>query len=137
MKELIQRADQIASDTAPRRRIDLVERAVAAGHSIEFADLIYDIAEEERIDPALGFELVLNGVGVRELSPPSQDAWIEAQVEAPPEWVAQPDAPAVAAPERHLRVTFRRLRSLLDQHDSIGAALEAFVNQPDVAEMKY
>jgi hypothetical protein len=137
MKELILRADEIASDSAPRRRIDLVERATAAGHSIEFADLIYDIAEEEHLDPALAFELVLHGVGVRELSPPTQDAWMEAQVEAPPNWVAQADAPAVAAPERHLRMTFRRLRSLLDQHDSVAAALEAFVNQPDVAEMKY
>ena len=137
MKELIRRADEIASDAAPRRRIDLVERAVAAGHTIEFADLIYDIAEEERVDPALAFELVLNEVGVRELAPPTQDAWTEAQVEAPPEWVARPDASPVAAPERHLRVTFRRLRSLLDQHDSAAAALEAFANQPDVAEMKY
>jgi hypothetical protein len=137
MRELIQHAEQIASEATPRRRIDLVERAVAAGHSIEFADLIYDVAEEEKVDPALAFELVLNGIGVRDLAPPADDQWAETQVEAPPAWVTQPDAPAVAAPERHLRSTFRRLRAAFDAHDSPRAALEDFASQPDVAEMKY
>jgi hypothetical protein len=137
IQQLIQQADHIASEDTPRRRIDLVEQAVAAGHSIEFADLIYDLAEEERVDPALAFALVLNGIGVRQLSPPSDDQWVETQVEAPPGWVTQPDAPAVAASERQMRATFRRLRAAFDDHDSPRAALEAFASQPDVAEMKY
>jgi hypothetical protein len=137
MSELIHRAEQIASDETPRRRIDLVQRAVEAGHSIESADLIYDVADEVGVDPAIAFEVVLKGVGVRELAAPTEDQWTETQVEAPPLWVTQPDVPAVAAPERHLRTTFRRLRAAFEQHDSPRAAMEAFVSQPDVAEMKY
>ncbi|HEX6063282.1 MAG TPA: hypothetical protein VFZ04_03630 [Longimicrobiales bacterium] len=137
VRELIQRAEQITSDTVSRRRIDLVERAVADGHSIEFADLIFDIAEEEQVDPALAFELVLTGIGVRELAPPNDDQWVETQVEAPPAWVTQPDGPAGAAAERHMRTTFRRLRAAFEQHESPRAAVEAFASQPDVAEMKY
>ena len=62
---LIRRAGEIAADERPRRRIELVEQATGAGHSIEYADSIYNIAEEVGIDPALAFELVLNGIGVR------------------------------------------------------------------------
>jgi hypothetical protein len=36
-----------------------------------------------------------------------------------------------------MRTTFRRLRSLIEEHGSLRAALEAFAKQPDVAEMKY
>ena len=137
MQELLRRAEQIAADEAPRRRIDLVERAVTAGHSIEFADLIYDLAEEEHVDPAIAFELVLNGIGVRQLAPPTEDGWKETQVEAPPEWLTEPAPPAVAAAERQMRTTFRRVRAAFDEHGSARAAIEAFISQPDVAEMKY
>lgn len=138
LQRVLRRAEQIATEDAPRRRAELIGRASAAGHPIEYGDLIYDIAEEEGIDPAIAFELVLNGIGIRELSPPSNDGWLETQVEAPPQWVSEPAASAVdAAHERHMRTTFRRLRSLLEQHGSMGAALAAFAQQPDVAEMKY
>jgi hypothetical protein len=137
LRDLIQRAEQIASDETPRRRIDLIERAVAQGYSVEFADLIYDVAEQEALDPAFGFELVLNSIGVRELAPPNADSWVETQVEAPPPWVTQPDVPAVAEHERQLRTTFRRLRAAFEDHPTPRAALESFASQPDVAEMKY
>ncbi len=135
--DLVLRTEQIASAETPRRRIDLVQRAVEGGHSVEYADLIYDIADEEGIDPAFAFELVLNGIGIRELTPPAPDPSAESQVEAPPVWLTQPDSPAVAASERHMRTTFRRLRAAFDTHDSPRAAMEAFVSEPDVAEMKY
>ena len=135
---LIRRAGEIAADERPRRRIELVEQATGAGHSIEFADSIYNIAEEVGIDPALAFELVLNGIGVRELAPPTDDQWLETQVEAPPKWVTEPRAaPADAAHERHMRTTFRRVRSLIEQHGSTRAGIEAFAREPDVAEMQY
>ena len=138
LSQLVERAEQIASEDAPRRRVELVGRAVEAGHSIEYADQIYDIAEEEGVDPAFAFELVLNGIGVRELSPPNDDQWLETQVEAPPVWVETPEsAPGADARERHLRNTFRRLRSKFDQHGTPKAALEAFANEPDVAEIEY
>ena len=136
---LVQRMERIASDSTPRRRIDLVQRAVDEGHSIEYGDLIYDLAEEEGIDPPIAFELVLIGVGVRELTPPSEDLWQETQVEAPPPWVneQEEEAAPLAAQERHMRTTFRRLRAALEEHGSLLPAVEAFVRQPDVAEMKY
>ena len=138
LRQLVQRAEEIAADETPRRRVELVERARAAGYSIEDADLIYGVAEEEGIDPALAFELVLNGIGVRELTAPTDDQWVETQVEAPPKWVTEPRTPAAdAAQERQLRTTFRRVRSLCEQHGTARAALEAFAEQPDVAEMKY
>jgi hypothetical protein len=138
LQDLIQRADHIASAPISRRREDLVARAVEAGYTLEFADLIYDVAEQENVDPAFAFELVLNRIGVRELAPPPADNWVETQVEAPPPWVTQPDPPSVAEHERHLRVTFRRLRAAFEQHrDSPRDAIKAFVSQPDVAEMKY
>lgn len=138
LSQLVDRAEQIASEDAPRRRVELVEKAVKAGHSIEYADQIYDIAEEEGVDPAFAFELVLNKIGVRELTPPNNDQWLETQVEAPPTWVESPDqSPDDAARERHLRTTFRRLRSKFDSHDNPRDALEAFATDPDVAEIEY
>ena len=138
LQHLIQRAEQIAAEETPRRRIELVERTVAAGHSPEYADQIYDLAEEEGVDPAFAFELVLLGIGVRELTPPTDDGWLESQVEAPPEWVAA-DAPSpdAAARERHMRATFRRLRSMFEQQPTATAALEAFAAEPDVDEVTY
>jgi hypothetical protein len=117
---LIQRAEQIARDDTPRRRVELVERTISAGHSREYADQIYDLAEEEGI------------------SPPTDDGWEESQVEAPPEWVAADDlTPDAAARERHMRATFRRLRRMFEQHGNPTAALEAFAAEPDVDEVAY
>ncbi len=138
LKYLIDRAEQLAGESAPRRREELVERALAAGHNREYADQIYDLAEEEGVDPTFAFELVLNGIGVRELTPPSEDTWAERQVGSPPEWITeQAEPPDSAARERHMRNTFRRLRRMFELHPSPRAALEAFAREPDVAEMTY
>ena len=138
IETLVARAEEIASEDSPRRRVELVERAVAAGHSVEFADLVYDIAEEENVDPAFAFELVLNRIGVRDLTEPNEDGWIETQVEAPPDWVAGDEPPpAAAAHERHLRLTFRRLRRKFEEHPAPRDALRAFAQEPDVEEIEY
>ena len=131
MKELRERGES-------RRREHLVDKALNAGLSQEFADQIYDVAEEEKIDPAIAFEVVLSGKGVRELAPPTDDAELETQVEAPPVWL-EPDAPAPddAARERHLRRTFRRLRSLIEAESSTDDALRTFDAQPDVGPINY
>jgi hypothetical protein len=135
---LVERAEQIADEETPRRRVELVERAMAQGHSREYADLIYDLAEEEGVDPAFAFELVLLGIGVRELTAPTDDGWEESQVEAPPAWVnSDIPSPDEAARERHMRATFRRLRGMFEQHPSARAALEAFAAEPDVDEVVY
>ena len=135
---LVERAEQIASDSSPRRRVELVERAVAEGRSVEFADMVYDLAEEEGVDPAFAFELVLNGIGVRDLGEPNDDGWLETQVEAAPDWVTREQPPSGdAARERHMRTTFRRLRRMFEKHGSPKGALEALAREPDIAEIEY
>lgn len=121
-----------------RRREHLVEKAAQAGFSVEFADEIYDIAEEEKIDPAIAFEVVLSGRGVLELVEPEPETWAETQVEAAPQWIS-PEAPEPtdATRERRLRLTFRRLRSLIESESSTDEALRIFDQQPDVGPVHY
>jgi len=100
--------------------------------------LLYDVAEEEGVDPAVAFEIVLCGVGVRELTEPPEDQWEEAQIEAPPPWVNdEPPTPDAAARERHARVSFRRLRSIMENVPTAEAALRAFVSEPDVGDVDF
>ena len=111
---------------------------MAAGTSLEAADEIYDVAEEEGLDPAIAFELVLGGVGVRDLAPPALDNWAETQVEAPADWIdPEPPPPQEAARERHLRTTFRRVRSLIETTPSVDEAIRTFVHEPDVGPVDY
>ena len=131
-------ARMIVSPPEDRRRDALAQRAMGAGHTRAYADLIYDIATEEGVDPGLAFEIVLAGVGVRELSHAPLDQWEETQVEAPPSWVSDDVfRSADAAPERRLRTTFRRLRSLGETQPSVEAMLQAFVREPDVGDVDY
>ena len=120
-----------------RRREDLIQRVLDAGHSHEYADRIYDVALEENCDPALAIEVVLAGVGVRELMPTELDNWEETQVEAPPQWIQEPPPVEEADRERHMRLTFRRLRSLTEQNGSSQEALKVFVREPDVGDVEY
>ena len=138
MRALVERAAALDVDGAvSRRREELVQRAQAAGHSHEYADRLYDVASEEGVDPAAAFELVFSGIGVRELIPPSADQWEETQVEAPPTWVAESEAPEDAAQERLVRTTFRRLRSIMEGKTSAREAIAEFVEAPDVGEVNY
>lgn len=120
-----------------RRREHLVERALSAGHSRELADLIYDVAEEEKVDAALVFEVVLSGLGVRDLTEPIGTEG-EAQVEAAPQWL-DPGAPAggAAARERHVRNTVRRIRRLMEGASSTEDAVDRFRREPDVGRVDY
>ena len=125
------------SNTQPARREELTARAVEAGHSREYADLIYDVALEEHVDPAVALELVLAGVGVRELGGTAPEHWEETQVEAPPQWIGQPPSQEQALREKHMRLTFRRLRSMVEEHGALGPALHAFMRAPDVGDVEY
>lgn len=138
MEHLLARAAVFDEDTpVSRRREDLVERAETAGLSREDADRMYDVAEQEGVDPAAAFELVLCGVGVRELAPPNADQWEETQVEAAPAWVTEPAAPADGGRERRARTSFRRLRSIMEHTPAPRDALREFVRQPDVGAVDY
>jgi hypothetical protein len=138
IEALLARAPNLADESeVSRRREDLVERATAAGFTREIADHMYDVAEEEGVDPAVAFELVLCNVGVRELEPPQTHSWEETQVEAAPSWVSHLLTPEDAARERRVRNSFRRLRHVMDNAVSTEAGLRAFVSEPDVGVINY
>lgn len=138
-KTLLARLGNIPAEAngESRRREDLIQRVLDAGHSHEYADQIYDVALEENCDPALAIEVVLAGVGVRDLMPAELDNWEETQVEAPPQWIQEPPPAEEAERERQMRLTFRRLRSLTEENGSSQEALKAFVRQPDVGDVEY
>lgn len=121
-----------------RRRSDLVDEAVSVGMSRDLAELLYDVAREEGLDPALGLELVKSGLGV---CPPADG--ISNQSAAPTSDKYLPPWMFPAAPtdhllrERTLHVSFRRLRSLLEQHHNIEEAFRSFAREPDVGHCGY
>jgi hypothetical protein len=129
----------LSAEELGSRRVEIMDEAAAAGMSPELADLLYDIARDEGLDPALAFELVLSGLGVA--LPP------EGLVNAPeepasdkyaPGWVVTPPAPPdLLLRERTLRLSFRRLRGLLERHPDAGEALAAFAREPDVGRPGY
>lgn len=128
----------LSRDDLQRRREDILREAEEAGMSPELAVMLYDIAREEGLDPALGYELVRCGLGVQ---PPE-----EGVTNAPdhpvtdkyrPEWLGEPVPPDSLLRERGLRLSFRRLRRLLEEHDDAGEALHAFVREPDVGLYGY
>lgn len=140
IERLLQRAAALDQEGGiSRRREELIQRVTDAGHPREYADQLYDVASEEGVDPAAALELVLCGVGVRDLGGPTPDqSWDEAQVEAPPTWLNDTaPTPDEAARERQTRASFRRLRSMLERAPSTEAAIREFVKQPDVGEIEY
>jgi hypothetical protein len=120
-----------------RRRSEVVERAVRDhGMDMDLAEYIYDIAEDEAIEPAFAFELVFAGFAVTEPEGTASDAE-ETLVAGAPEWVEEPPLPvADAQRERRLRTSFRRFRHLLESTDPITAA-NAYVEYPDVVKSDY
>jgi hypothetical protein len=121
------------------RRIDILRDCAAIGMSDELAELLYDLAYDEGLDPALAYELVRSGLGV--LPPP------EGVENAPqfsvtdkyrPEWLEPPVDPDTMLRERTLRFSFRRLRALLEEHTGdAAAAFRAFAREPDVGPVGY
>jgi len=133
---LIRRA-HVAEDEAARhrRRAELIERAVKEGMDRELAAEVYDIAREEGIEPAFAFELVRCGVAVRDMGEPPEATY---SLRGFPSWLEAPPEPEEeASRERMLRTSFRRLRHLLETHDSPEEALIAFAREPDVGEVEY
>ena len=122
-----------------RRRVDMVEEALAVGMGEELAELFYDVAQEEGLDPALAFELVRCGLGI---VPPAEG--LDNAPEEPttdkyrPEWLEPPIPPDTLLRERTLRVSFRRMRGLLERHaGDAAAAFEAFAREPDAGPVGY
>ena len=120
-----------------RRRIELVERAVEEeGLDREMAEEVYDIAREEGLEPAFAFELVRCGVAVCE--PEEQEEPIATtSIKGQPEWLEAPVPTEEATRERRLRMSFRRLRHLLEERPTAEDALIAFAQEPDVRRCGY
>ena len=107
-----------------------VERRTHVPRSV--LERAYDLAREAGLDPALALELVGCGVSVVELDPDPTVAE-QAHSSIPPDWVESPPGDTdVVILERRLRLTFRRLRTLLEREDDLKGAIEAFACEPDV-----
>lgn len=137
---LVRRAG--AEPLTSRRREDLVEQAVERTRLTRaYAELIYDIAADEDLEPAFAFELVRSGVAVCE--PPRGGVPPRGtQVEGAPEWIA-PAAVSEPLPteelvrERRMRSSFRRLRGHLERCPTPEEAIDAFCGEPDVGDCGY
>jgi hypothetical protein len=122
----------------PNRRQEILEEAAAEGVPEALAGELYDVAREEGLDPALAFELVRSGIGVvpppggvsNAPEQPSTDRYV-------PEWLGDALPPDELLRERTLRLSFRRLRSMLVEHEEVREAFRAFVREPDVGPVGY
>lgn len=136
---LLPRAEAgLAESERARRREEILEEADAAGMPRDLAERLYEVALEEGLDPALGFELVRCGLGVAPppegLSNAPQQPMVDRYL---PEWMFPPVPPDELLRERMLRLSFRRLRALLEQHDDVDEAFRAFAREPDVGHFGY
>jgi hypothetical protein len=116
-----------------RRRMDVVAEAQAEGMSPELAEMMYDVAREEGLDPALAHELVRSGLGV---APPPGGVTNAAEQPASdkyyPTWLLPASATDDILRERMLRLSFRRLRGKLEAFNDPAEAFRAYAREPDV-----
>jgi hypothetical protein len=120
------------------RRSSILAEAAAVGMPVELAAFLYEIAREEGLDPALGFELVRTGLGVA--PPPDGVSTAPAAPSADrylPTWIFPPTPTDELLRERMLRLSFRRLRSFLEADEDVERAFRDFANEPDVGHYGY
>jgi hypothetical protein len=128
----------LSLDELDSRRTSILLEAREDGLPAELAELLYDVAREEGLDPAIAYELVRTGLGVA----PPVDGLTTAEL-APtadkylPTWIFPATPPDRLLRERMLRVSLRRLRSILEAEESIEEALRRFATEPDVGHYGY
>ena len=137
---LLEAAEQgLNEEELSRRRMDVIEDCLAVGMSGDLAEMLYDVARDEGLDPPLAYELVRSGMGVM----PPEGGLDNAPDFATsdkyrPEWLEPPVDPDSVLRERALRLSFRRVRGLLEQHTGdAAAAFRAFAREPDVGRVGY
>jgi hypothetical protein len=132
-----------ADDDGPRgeterRRSEIMADAEADGMPSELAELLYDIARDEGLDPALGYELVRTGLGVAPpadgLSNAPDDPTVDRYL---PAWMFPPEPTDHMLRERMLRFSFRRVRSFLEDEEDLDEAFRRFAAEPDVGHYGY
>lgn len=130
--------DGVPVDELDGRRSSIIEEAAAEGVPLDLAEFLYDIAWEEGLDPAIGFELVRTGLGI---APPidgvSNAAPAPATDKYLPAWMFPPTPPDQLLRERMLRLSFRRLRSFLEAEEDVDQAFRRFAAEPDVGHFGY
>lgn len=128
----------VSPEELDSRRSSILAEAEAEGVPSELAELMYDIAWEEGLDPAIGYELVRTGLGV---VPPEGGLSTAGQAPASdkylPNWMFPAAPPDQLLRERMLRLSFRRLRSFLEQEEEIEEAFRSFAAEPDVGHYGY
>jgi hypothetical protein len=121
-----------------RRRSELMDEAEEVGMPRDLAELLYDVAQEEGLDPGLGFELVRTGLGV---CPPADGVSTASAAPATdrylPPWMFPASPPDHTMRERALHLSFRLLRSLLERHHDVHEAFRGFANEPGVGHCGY
>lgn len=121
-----------------RRRSEIIEDGEAAGMPGDLVELLYDVAREEGLDPGLALELVKSGLGV--MPPPdglSNETDLPASDPYLPTWMFPASPPDRLLRERTLRMSFRRVRAILEQHHDIDEAFRLFANEPDVGHVGF
>jgi hypothetical protein len=120
------------------RRSEIMTEAEDSGMSRELAELLYDVAEEEGIDPAIGFDLVRSGLGVAPppggVSNAPADPMVDRYL---PAWMFPAEPTDRMLRERMLRTSFRRLRAMLEEVDEVEDAFRRFASEPDVGHYGY
>jgi hypothetical protein len=137
---LVEVAEQgLDADALSRRRLDVIQDALDVGMGDELAEMMYDVAREEGLDPVAAFELVRCGMGVLPPSDGIDNAPVFATTDKyRPEWLEPPVDPDTLLRERTLRFSFRRLRALLEEHTGDATeAFRAFAREPDVGPVGY
>jgi len=136
---LLERAEEgLRPEELSSRRTEIIAEAEEAGMPGALAELLYDIARDEGLDPALGFDLVRCGLGVL----PPEEGLSNAPTEPTsdkylPEWMFPPTPTDEVLRERMLRLSFRRLRSFLERDGDVRQALASFAAEPDVGHFGY
>lgn len=129
---------ELGTDAVERRHDVVMERAVAdLGLERGLAERIYALAEEERLDPVYAFALVRCRLGVRDLQASQPAGEGEAAQQDPPSWLGMPEVELGEIDlERRLRLSFRRLRTLVETVGDPSAAARAFADEPDVGPLR-
>lgn len=137
--DILEHADELVSKAEhERRRCEIMDDAAQIGMSADLAEMLYDVSREEGLDPDFALELVRSGLGV---APPVEGVTNAVQTPTTdkymPEWLGAPVGADELLRERTMRMSFRRLRGLLEQHQDPADALRAFALEPDVEHVGY
>jgi hypothetical protein len=131
---LLASVDVLCGDDEHRRE-PLLERAESHGLARSRAELVYDVAVQERVPPALALALVAAGLSVQPLRRERSPALSAKPGE--PDWVDRPPEPKEAEREWRLRQTLRRLRSLLPASATPRETFTALGKEPDLEPYDY